>query len=287
MRDFTGISRTAAIVLALLAVFASEAAARRLAIIAPDSDAVTRRFLEALTDSPQTKIRFTDTGLAAAAFATVGVANPYNMSREEVRLATSAIGCEFILVVRAETLRRYSATRGDYFEAYASVHLAGGRFGRLVRWRLLSFPGTDEKTSERALIRAVPAFLADLPNDLATAVRTDSETSPIPDVEDVPDEKSPDARGFRPPLPYRRISPLYPATASIYKIAATVDIEVVIDAEGRVASTVIDRWAGYGLDESVTDAVRTMNWRPADRNGRRVAARILLRYNFRRPEPVD
>ena len=43
------------------------------------------------------------------------------------------------------------------------------------------------------------------------------------------------------------------------------------------------RCAGFGPDESVTQAVRAMNFRPATRDGEPVASRVLLRYNFRKP----
>jgi hypothetical protein len=59
---------------------------------------------------------------------------------------------------------------------------------------------------------------------------------------------------------------------------------VDIDAEGRIAASRIVRWAGFGLDESVEKAVRSMNWRPAMRNGKSLPMRVLLRYNFRKVE---
>jgi hypothetical protein len=65
-------------------------------------------------------------------------------------------------------------------------------------------------------------------------------------------------------------------------VAATVDIEVDLDAAGQVLRTEIVRWAGFGLDEAVTTAVRAMNWRQAERSGKPLPIRFLLRYNFRK-----
>ena len=100
-------------------------------------------------------------------------------------------------------------------------------------------------------------------------------------IEEVPNENTPETKNFRPPLPYRRISPEYTAIADFYNVEATVDISVDIDGDGKILETEIVRWAGYGLDESVTEAVRKMNWRPAERKGKFLPMRILLRYNFK------
>ena len=78
-----------------------------------------------------------------------------------------------------------------------------------------------------------------------------------------------------------RISPEYTAIADFYNVEATVDISVDIDSDGKILHTEIVRWAGYALDESVTEAVRKMNWRPAERKGKFLPMRILLRYNFK------
>ena len=36
------------------------------------------------------------------------------------------------------------------------------------------------------------------------------------------------------------------------------------------------------LDESVDKTVRAMNWRPAERNGKSLPMRFLVRYNFKK-----
>jgi outer membrane biosynthesis protein TonB len=66
----------------------------------------------------------------------------------------------------------------------------------------------------------------------------------------------------------------------LYDTKATVDLEADVDLDGKIIGTRIVRWAGFGLDESVEAAVRSMNWRPAMRNGKPLPMRILLRYNF-------
>ena len=103
-------------------------------------------------------------------------------------------------------------------------------------------------------------------------------------IEEMPPENSPEAKNFRSPVPYKRIKPEYTGVAYLYGIAATVDILLDLDEKGNILRTEIVRWAGYGLDEAVTDAVRKMNWRPAERAGKPLPLRVLLRYNFKKVE---
>jgi len=57
-----------------------------------------------------------------------------------------------------------------------------------------------------------------------------------------------------------------------------------VDENGRILDTEIVRWAGFSLDEAVDKTIRQMNWKPADRNGKTLPMRVLLRYNFRKIE---
>jgi TonB family protein len=78
------------------------------------------------------------------------------------------------------------------------------------------------------------------------------------------------------------MKPDYTPQAALHDVTATVDILVDVGASGVVIRTRIVRWAGFGLDESVEKTVRAMNWRPAERNGKSVPMRFLLRYNFKK-----
>jgi TonB family protein len=60
---------------------------------------------------------------------------------------------------------------------------------------------------------------------------------------------------------------------------------VDIDANGKVGRIEIARWAGYGLDESVINTVKQIDFFPAMRDGVAIPMRVLLRYNFRKPPP--
>jgi hypothetical protein len=132
------------------------------------------------------------------------------------------------------------------------------------------------------------ASAAKLASDLSDAIRrsikTDIDETQPPAFEEPSDEKSPAARGFRAPVPYRRLKPEYTPEAALYDVKATVDLTIYLDAAGKIVRTDLERWAGFGLDESVEKNVRSMNWRPAERDGKPMAMKFLVRYNFKKPE---
>jgi TonB family protein len=118
--------------------------------------------------------------------------------------------------------------------------------------------------------------------NLGGSARTDA----APNFE-LPEPGSPEAKNFRAPIPYRRLSPEYTRLAYLYDVTATVEATVDLDELGQITNMAITRWAGFELDESVAKAVRSMNWRPAERNGKPLPVRFLLRYNFKKIEKDD
>jgi TonB family protein len=99
---------------------------------------------------------------------------------------------------------------------------------------------------------------------------------------EIPEADSPEAKNFRSPVPYRKFKPEYTRSAYLYDVTATVEATVDLDETGKIVNVEINRWAGFGLDESVLKAINTMNWRPAERAGKPIASRFLLRYNFKK-----
>lgn len=96
--------------------------------------------------------------------------------------------------------------------------------------------------------------------------------------------ESVEVKGLRTPRPYRRLKPAYPDSAAKADAAGIVDVLVDLDKEGEVNKVDLARWAGFGLDEAALDTVRQMHFYPAMRDGMAIPIRVLLRYNFRRPE---
>jgi len=182
------------------------------------------------------------------------------------------------VIVRSALQRRAGSGGRSYFEAYAAIYLVEARTGLLIRFELTSAEAdTEPETAARLLSKASEVA--------ATIVNARSEQQIIAaNFPEPPPENSPEAAGLKLPNPYKRIRPEYTTTAALYGVKATVDIEVDIDSEGRIAAARIVRWAGFGLDDAVDRAVRSMNWRPAMRNGKSLPMRVLLRYNFRKVE---
>jgi len=253
----------------------------KIAILTPEKNNQSENFAERLTASLAEKFKVLDSSMSEAAFRSAGAAKPFNMSAEESKIIGEAIGCEFFLLIKSENLRRSSFEKKEYFESYAAVYAVSARTGRLVFWKLTSFNGDDAKGAEKLLLDSVNDSAKEIAGRLSAVAREELNEKRAA-LQEVPDENSPDAKNFRAPLPFRRLSPQYTATANLYSIAATVDIEVDFDETGKILRTDVVRWAGFGLDEAVTETVRKMNWRAAALSGKPLPIRVLLRYNFKK-----
>ncbi len=260
--------------------FASATAAQRLAILTPDKAESSRAFADSLTE--KTSVRVFDSDLSEAAFRSVSLSNPFNLTRDEAQQIGAAIGCDYFIVTRSATLRRSSFQRKEYYEAFASIHVFSSRSGRMVLWRLPRFEAAKSDAAGKALNISIPSIAAEIDAAILKANKTEIDEPPLIAMEEPPDAASPRAKGFRAPIPFRRIKPEYTEIAALFDVAATVEITVDLDAAGTILRTEITRSAGYGLDEAVEKAVRTMNWLAASRDGKPLAMRFLLRYNFKK-----
>ena len=231
-----------------------------------------------------------DRGMSAAAARGVGYAGSLNLTLAEARALGAALGCDFFLAGDAQTVRRSSSARPFYFEAYASVFVVSTRSGRLVHW---DRPAAEADTAEGAEASLL-AKLEGAAQLYAGAVMIEAEREererfavnegePAAVLDLSTDEGAAANKDLREPAPYRRLRPAYTDAAARAEAEATVDALVEIGADGAVADVRVVRWAGFGLDEEVVATVRRMHFRPAQREGEPVPARVLLRYNFRKP----
>jgi hypothetical protein len=270
-------------ILTVLALTLSAAARERtLAVLAPDDSASGRRFAEDLGMLLAASNKVLDASLSETAFRAAAPASPFNMTTAEARSAGASIGCDFFVLVRSETLRRSSFGRPEYYESYAAIYVVSSRTGNLVDWSMPKFEAASPAESAYLLLLSIKTTADELTTRIARVAEREAIAEKPAPMEELPPETSPDARSFRAPIPFRRIKPEYTTTAFLFDVAATVEIELDLDAAGRILRTGIVRWAGYGLDESVETAVRSMNWRPAERNGKALPMRVLLRYNFKK-----
>ncbi len=268
----------------LLGLLVSSITAQKIAVLTPDKTVGGQFFAAQLGKSLSRDYKILDTALSEAAFRSNSYENPFNLSSTEAKNIGAAIGCNYFLLVKYETLRRSSFKRDEYYESYAVIFAVSSRTGNLVFWKLNSFEADKPSEAEKKLFDSIGALAKEISDALQAAKNREITQSPERKIEEPPSENSPETKNFRPPLPFRRIKPEYTAQANFYDIEATVDILVDVDETGKILRSEITRWAGYGLDESVMEAVRKMNWRPAQRSGKTLPMRILLRYNFKNIE---
>ena len=254
--------------------------AQRVALLVPDKSDRDLAYAELLVSGLSRSTRVLDPSQSLSAFRSSDIKTPYNMTAGESRAAASVMGCEYFVIIRTGGLRRESFSKSEYYEAFSVIYLVSGRTGLLAGWWLQSFEAENQAKADRQLTASIDTVATEISDRMKTTTATESHLVPQINIEEVPDEKSPAAAGLKPPIPYRRLKPEYTSTAALYDTKATVDLEADVGLDGKIIATRIVRWAGFGLDESVEAAVRSMNWRPAMRNGKPLPMRILLRYNF-------
>ena len=266
----------------LLTIAVVSADGQKIAVLLPDRTPQAIAYSARLSSLLEDRFKIFDAEMADAAFRSVTIDAPYNLSIDTSKNIGSVVGCDYFILLRSATLRRSSLDKPDYFEAFAAAFVISARTGRLIIWRLRKAEAeTPDKAGEQ-LLASADILAREISNELPGIAR--AESPEIPPLEEVPAANTPAAREFRAPVPYRRIAPEYTQLAYLYGVTATVEIRVDLDAEGKILRTEIVRWAGYGLDEAVDAAVRKMNWRPAERGGKTLPIRFLLRYNFKKIE---
>jgi hypothetical protein len=271
----------------IILLFVGTSFGQTIAIVAPEKSPFDLRVAAEIRDDLREAIRIQDGDMTAAAFDSTKPATPFNMSTDEARRVGSIVGTDLFILIRSGTQRRAAIGRTDYFEAFAALYFISSRTGRLVLWQLLSKDGPTESAAQDDLLRTMPAAILDLISTARSLLRKEASDPTLPVVEEVPIEGTAAAKDFRSPVPYRRLKPEYTRTAYLYDVAATVEATVDLDDKGNITRAMITRWAGYGLDESVLAVIRSMNWRPAERGGKPLPIRFLLRYNFKKLEKAD
>jgi hypothetical protein len=256
----------------------------RVGVIVPDDGVVAAGYSEKLADAFSGRVPLLDEALVRSAFDAQHIDDPFNQSQSEAKRLASAAGCEFIVLVRADTLRRASFERDDYYESFAAVYLVSARTGSLVSWQLKTFEAPFQDKATESLFLSAKPVTDELVSKMNSVSSLERNRSPINSIETVPDDAAQRAQDLRLPVPYKRIKPAYTRVAGFYNIRATIDVLADISETGEVTRTEVVRWGGYGLDESVISTIQSMNWRPATRSGKPLAMRVLLRYNFTKIE---
>ncbi|MFN7946343.1 MAG: energy transducer TonB [Blastocatellia bacterium] len=231
-----------------------------------------------------------DADLVRAALRGAGYTGSLNLSREEARSSGMAIGCDYYLLGTAQVLRRTLSAEEFYYEGIAGIFTVETRSGRLLLFDFIRTRAADEQTARAQLeAQLAPSWqkISAAINQAASLHQSESIVTtlpPAPVIEVFDDE--PGAKKIAQPVFYQRLRPAYTDAAESLAITATVELEVVFREDGRVGEAEVTRWAGFGLDESALATVRQLRFKPAEREGRPVSLRALVRYNFRRPPPA-
>jgi hypothetical protein len=256
--------------------------AQRIAILTPEKNKESENFAKQIENSFSGKFKILDKSLGEVAFSSVIYEKPFNLSLKEAKNVGAAIGSDYFLLIQAKTLRRFSLEKKEFYESYAAIYIVSSRSGRLVFWKLVNCEAKIADEAETLLLNSAKSLTSEISQKISETEKEEINEKPLPELEELPEENSQEAKNFQPPLPYKRFRPDYTETANLYSIEATVDILLDVDENGKILRSEISRWAGFGLDESVTKTVMEMNWRPASRNGKTLPIRVLLRYNFKK-----
>ena len=287
--------RRAVFIAGLLVLLVSGARAQNATVSVLDFGVTP--FAQKTADKLRSRLRsneFTvaDADLTRAAATGSAYSGSLNLSVSEARDLGAVLGTEYYILGDAQTLRRSSFAKPAYYESYCSIFVVSARTGRLVMWTRPSVQKDEPAEAEEGLSQQL--LNGETPYQIAIAIRRAREDERVqrsviapasePLIEEAPDdEKAAEVQGVRLPRPYRRLRPEYPEAAARADAEAIVDVLVDVGADGEVGEVQIARWAGYGLDESTVATVRQMHFFPAMKNGNRIAMRVLLRYNFRKP----
>lgn len=269
-----------------LALLATAVFSQRVAIVTPAENPLSELAEESLNDLVSTNYKVIDKDLAKAAWQTAKFENPFNLKTEDAKNLGKAIGCDYFLLLKAANARRASLARPEYYEASVAAFLVSSRTGRLIFWTLKNAEA-DSPTGAEEKFRETFKNLGDEIKEKISSVGSREREEILPGATEIPDESDPAAKDYRAPLPYRRMRPIYTPAANLYGVTATVDALVDVDANGAITRLEIVRWAGYGLDESVSRTIREMQWRAGSYRGKVLPIRVLLRYNFKKIEKED
>ena len=255
----------------------------KIAILIPEKSSQALTVRSNLAEKMELNSEILDFSLAESVWDSRRFDTPYNLTLEQSQNVGTAIGCDFFLLLKTDTLQRISVETDNYIESYLALFLVSSRTGRLVFWDLESFRGADIKEAKTKLTDSFDEIARRIFKNLKTA-RKKELNEEASSIEEPPLENTPEAKDFRPPLPYRRLRPKYTDKAYLYSVKATIDVLVDIDHKGEILRTEVVRWGGFGLDKSAIKTIKNMNWRPAEKNGKFLPMRILLRYNFKKIE---
>jgi len=110
------------------------------------------------------------------------------------------------------------------------------------------------------------------------AVATNANPAPTPGREKVFDVNS---KGVVKPVLITHSDPPYTEQARVAKVAGTVVLNIVIDAQGNVSEAKVVKSLDKGLDESAVKNLKTWKFKPATKEGKPVASKMMVEVTFK------
>ena len=160
----------------------------------------------------------------------------------------------------------------------------------IINARLLPEPAvTSRPAAQRQRIVPVQPQVSSLPEPIATPVPAaqappagDRSPEPEGSTASLPDPVHYAARDLDVyPQPLNRIEPAYPQTALAGELGGWVTLLLSIDESGRVTdASVVDAFPPDVFEESALRALATTAYSPAQKNGRPVRSRILVKIDY-------
>jgi periplasmic protein TonB len=82
------------------------------------------------------------------------------------------------------------------------------------------------------------------------------------------------------PVVLSQIQPEYSDDARKARVQGTVELVIVVNADGSVQVEKVQKSLGYGLDQRAIEAVRRWRFTPGKRDGQPVATYVEVLVNF-------
>ena len=241
-----------------------------------------------LRQSVKAEFELLDGDLVRAAMRGADYSGSLNLSRDEARGLGQSLGCDFFVLGKTLSTRRVAGASGEevYFETLAGLFFVEARTGKLTLFSFESAKSVNEQQSKERLKEIVKNAWPRYAEAMLAARRLNAAAienlQPLPPaVEVMTDDLA--ATGVEQPFFFQRLKPDYTEQADLAVVTATVELEAVFGEDGRVGEVEVVKWAGFGLDESAVATVKKLRFKPAERSGKKLTLRGLVRYNFRRP----
>ena len=245
----------------------------------------------ALREGLNEPLEMVDSQQVASAVRGSGYRGSLNLSLREARDLGMSIGCEYYMVGKIVVARRVgpigteAGSGGQYYPGVIGLFLVDARSGRLAAFAFQQVDGKSEDEARRRLLSSLDAVWGQLKAGLVARRGLDTRPSPNPQPDDGVitdlDDPSTSMNGLTQPVFYERLKPQYTSEAQLAGITATVEVEAVFRANGKVTDVEVVRWAGFGLDDSASKTAARLRFKPAERHGQPISVRALVRYNFK------